>query len=143
MVTCPVATLRSSNMKTALGAGLFINLFGKVRTGLVYASGPSLIDQDAGLGIRKSVRLRARPGPITICPFDAPVPEPPSSAERARKVLQGSAQTCPGGHYQSVFTGNAALKARLKKLNIHKIETWDRNYMMAVLDSEKKLRGLS
>jgi uncharacterized protein DUF3800 len=44
---------------------------------------------------------------------------------------------------KSVFTGNAALKERLKKLNIHKIEAWDRNYMMAVLDSEKKLRGLN
>jgi hypothetical protein len=40
------------------------------------------------------------------------------------------------------FTPDEALRTRLKRLAVHKIQHWDRNYIMAVLDHERRRRGL-
>jgi hypothetical protein len=43
---------------------------------------------------------------------------------------------------KKMFTADAVLHARLKRLNVHKIQVWDRDYMMTVLDHEIKRRRL-
>jgi hypothetical protein len=44
---------------------------------------------------------------------------------------------------KAVFTANEELKKRLKRLNVHAIQCWDRRYMMAVLEHEKRRRRLA
>lgn len=41
-----------------------------------------------------------------------------------------------------IFTAQPAMKLRLKRLSMHKIGVWDRNYMMAFLKNERLRRGL-
>jgi hypothetical protein len=42
-----------------------------------------------------------------------------------------------------VFTADVALKKRLKRLNVHAIHCWNRDYMLAVLKHTRETRGLS
>ena len=41
-----------------------------------------------------------------------------------------------------IFTAQAAMRVRLKRLSMHRIGAWDRNYMMAFLKNEWLKRGL-
>jgi hypothetical protein len=44
---------------------------------------------------------------------------------------------------KAVFTDDKELKARLKRLSVHQIAVWNREYMLEVLKHEVKARGLS